>query len=750
MNERPTFSPFWSRVRALKCRLRPQVQVARRRYRGRAWHVAHDPATNQFFRMSPVAHEFVALLDGRRSVEDAWRIVLERRGDDAPTQQEVIQLLSQLYGSNLLSSDAGPEAEQLLGRGRKRLKQKVIQQAMGVMYFKIRLLNPDRLFTLIEPLFRPIVSRLGLAVWLAVVGFALLKLLPEWRALVSGVGQALSPSNWPWLAAVFVVTKLWHETGHGVICKSLGLREAGRRAPNESRDPQESGVGQVPEFGVMMLVLFPAPYVDASSAWALPGRWQRVAVGAGGMLFELFVAALAVFVWLETAPGLLVNQIAYNVIFTAGVSTILFNANPLMRFDGYYILSDLMEVPNLMGRSTQQLKHWFLTRVYRVEEARPPSGSRSETSILYVYGVLAMVYRVFLFFSIALFVMGKMFAIGLLLAVWTGAMWFITPIGKLVHWLATGPNIAEKRGRAIAATVAMFAVGLGALGLVPVPDRRRASGVIEAVDKSPLFVGEDGFVTGAPRLPGERVAAGDALLVLESPELEGRIALTRADLDGAVSRERQETARDPAAAEGARERVASLRERLSRLLDRRERLIVRAPHDGVFVGSDLSHTIGSFARRGEKIGEVVEDRAVRIAAVLTQREAAWHFDVGPERYTVSARLVRDPSVTYGGRGVTVVEAGQTELPHAALGFAGGGQIETDPDRPTRTKDAAFVMRIAEILPPGDEGAGRDHAHAFAPGLPGERVSLRFTLPARPVLVQFVDRMHKLVQGRVKL
>src|SRR5690348_8176806 len=123
MSERPTFSPFWHRVRAMKPRLRPHVQITRQYYRGQRWHVVHDPATNQFYRLSPIAHEFVCMLDGKREVEHVWDSTLARHGDDAPTQNEIIQLLSQLYNSNLLSVEASPETEQLLGRGRERTKK---------------------------------------------------------------------------------------------------------------------------------------------------------------------------------------------------------------------------------------------------------------------------------------------------------------------------------------------------------------------------------------------------------------------------------------------------------------------------------------------------------------------------------------------------------------------------------------------------------------------------------------------------
>ena len=145
--ERPTFSPFWHRVRTLKPRLRPHVQITRQHYRGRRWHVVHDPASNQFYRLSPVAHDFVCLLDGTREIEAAWKISLAKFGDASPTQNEIIELMGQLYNSNLIAIDTTPETEQLLQRGKDRTKKRIAQQAIGIMYFRLRLFNPDRLLT---------------------------------------------------------------------------------------------------------------------------------------------------------------------------------------------------------------------------------------------------------------------------------------------------------------------------------------------------------------------------------------------------------------------------------------------------------------------------------------------------------------------------------------------------------------------------------------------------------------------------
>lgn len=719
MAERATFSPHWHRVAGTKPRLRPHVQITRQRYRGRRWHVVHDPASNKFYRLSPVSHEIVGLLDGRRTVEDAWKIVIERHGDGAPTQPEVIQLVSNLYNSNLLAIEASPETEQLLRRQKDRLVKKVQGQAVGIMYFRVRLFNPDAIISAVEPVLRPLIGRVGLVLWAAFVLFTLSRLVAHSEALQSGFRDAIAPGNWGWLIVVYVVAKALHELGHGVVCKRFG--------------------GQVPEFGAMLLVLVPSPYVDASACWAFPSRWQRMAVGAGGMIFELFFAGVMAHIWLTTSPGNLMHQLAYNAMLTAGLSTVLFNANPLMRFDGYYILSDLLEIPNLAQRANQHLQFLMQRYVYRLEEATPPTSDRAEQWTLTIYGIAALVYRMFLFVTITLYIMGKMFAIGLILALWTAAAWFIMPLFKLVRWLSSGPKIGDHRARTIAITLGLVALGTILIGVVPAPDVRRGVGVVESVSRAGVFIGETGFVEEALVRPGDVVEAGQVLAVLSSPQLTSQIAMSRAQLAEYESIEREATAMSPSAVDVARERVAAARSALRFLEERAGRLTIRAPIAGTFVGPDPGDTIGQMASLGENLGEVVDTGNVRIAAAMTQLEAAWLFDEG-ERPRVAMRPLSRPSVVVRGEGIRAIDAGQAYLPHASLGFAGGGTIRTQSDDRSglRTETDQFIVYVDPA--PSDEWAG----------VPGERVHLRFRLTRKPLAVQWVDRLHKLIQGRVQL
>lgn len=704
----------------MRPRLRPHVQITRQHYRGRRWHVVHDPTSNQFYRLSPVAHEFVNLLDGTRTVEQVWQLSLETHGDGAPTQGEVVELLSQLYNSNLLAGDAPPETEQLLRRGRERRKRKAAQQALGIMYFRMRLFNPDWLLTHIEPVLRPLLNRWGLLLWALWVLAGLSVLIRHWSEFTSTFADTIAPGNWGWLIVVFIVTKAIHETGHGVICKRFG--------------------GLVPEFGVMLLVLFPAPYVDASACWAFPSKWKRMAVGAGGMIFELAVASAAAMVWASAADGSTIRQIAYNAIFVASISTILFNANPLMRFDGYYILSDLLEIPNLMQRSMKLIQHHFKRRLFGLKHDRPPTTVPSEAAIMLVYGVLALAYRVFLFITITLYVMGVVFGVGLILAIWTAAAWFCIPAGKFIHYLASSPQLHDHRARAILTSTALAGALVVLVGFVPMPNHRRAQGVVESLQQTGVFAANHGFVSHVHVRLGDRVRAGDPIISCESPDLQAQIDMFEAELEAAEARWRYAQHHEPVAAPVARDKVVTIRNTIDKLRDRRDRLVVRAPHDGIIVGDDPARLAGAFVQQGQPVCEIVDADRLRVQASLTSlvaRPIIERIRAG-EPLHVEVRRFSDADHSILAASATLIDAGSRRLPHPALGYAGGGSIPTEQDESgMAAREHLFPMHIT-----APEGVSL--------GFPGERVAVRFTLPPRPLLVQWGNRLYRMIQERIDI
>ncbi|MCX5660106.1 MAG: PqqD family peptide modification chaperone [Planctomycetota bacterium] len=717
--DRPTFSMSWSRVSRLTPTLRPQVQMHRQLYHGEPWHILNDPVTNNFFRLNPVAHHLVGLLDGRRSIDEVWRLTLERFGDAAPTQNEVIGLLGQLNESNLLRVDLPADAAPLLKRQQRRRIRQIGGQFLSILSLKFPLFNPDRFVTWLQPVFRPFLSRFGLVLWLLWVVGCFVYFIPNISGFLNNVDSVLDPNNWLWMMVIFLGIKSWHELGHAMVCKRFG--------------------GAVPEVGVMLLVLLPAPYVDATSSWNFPSKWHRLLVGAAGMMFELVIAGVAVVVWLNTEAHTLPKQLAYNTIFLASITTILFNANPLLRFDGYYMLSDLTEVPNLYERAGRQLR-WIAQRyLFGMTNVPPTSTIFFEQVFLVVYGIASQIYRVVVMFGISLFVATQIPTLGLIIGVWAVIAWAAIPAVKFIHWLIAGPSLHEHRFRAVTVSLLLFAAAVVGLGVIPAPDHRRADGVIESAQRADLAVDSDGFVTEVNVEAGQRVKIGEVLLVAENPTLLSRQKELQAQLEGLRLAQRQTLAKEPLAAQMNLPRIAAVEESLADVTARLKSLTVIAPQDGVIVGGFLQQLKGQYLKRGQVFAHIDDPADLRVTAMVDQAHATSPF-LGGIKDVELRTAGRIPQVIHG----TVLhqfDGGRTELPHRSLGYAAGGSIPTDPQdsKGMRTLRPQFELWIAV-------DQDRNHPQAV---FPGERVHVRLTLTdTRPLGLQWIHRLRQVIRERL--
>ncbi|HEY5553146.1 MAG TPA: site-2 protease family protein, partial [Opitutaceae bacterium] len=288
-----TFSESWFRIANQRISLRPHVEVRRQRFRGERWFVLEDPFNNQFFRVRPVAWAFLARLTPDRTVESVWQECFDERPDEAPGQEEVIRLLAQLYSANLLHSSLAPDTAKLFERYRKRKQRETRAYLKNIMFARIPLLDPDNFLKAINPISKILFSWFGAIIWLAVVIAALKVTVDRFPELKTQGQGILATGNLIWLYVSLVLIKTLHEFGHSMACRRFG--------------------GEVHTMGVMFLLFTPIPYMDATSSWAFRSRWKRALVGAAGMIVEMFVAAIATFVWANTGQGV-INSIAYNMM----------------------------------------------------------------------------------------------------------------------------------------------------------------------------------------------------------------------------------------------------------------------------------------------------------------------------------------------------------------------------------------------------------------------------------------------------
>ena len=712
-----TFSESWHRVAEVKASLRPTVKSRLQKFRGERWYVLHDPFNNQFFRLRPAAYNFVARLRPDRTVEEVWREVLEHDPDGAPGQEEVIRLLTQLHFANLLYYDTPADSEQFFERYRKRKQRELKSRLLTIMFMRIPLLDPDNFLRRLVPYVGFLFGKLGFLTWLLVLGLAGKVAIDNFDALTDQAQGVLAPDNLILLYLGMVFIKTLHEFGHALICRYYG--------------------GEVHTMGVMLLVFTPLPYMDATSSWAFRSRWQRALVGAGGMIVELFVAALATFVWANTGPGV-VNSLAYNMMFIASVSTLVFNANPLLKFDGYYILSDLLDLPNLYTRARKQWAYLFERYVFGVKEAESQAETRKEYFWLLVYGALSGIYRVIVFAGIIIFVADKYLLLGLLMVIILVISWVIVPPYKLIKYLASSPRLARTRSRAVGATVGMVALVVLLTAVVPFPNRFRAPGVVEAETYVQVVNDAPGWLTEVLVESGREVGAGTPLLRLSNPELDSEMKMVRAQWRQVLVMEQWANSEQVSDREPIRKRKAAIAARMAELERQRAALVVKAKQPGVWVAPRIGDHVGTWQLRGTRLGQIVDERRFRFTAVVPQDEASRLFAGSIEKAEV--RLFGQAGVNIGVSRYEIIPFESDQLPSAALSWLAGGEVATarDDDTGRRTTEPFFQIN-ADLVPNGE-----------ARLLHGRSGKLRLSLHDEPLLWQWERALRQLLQKRYQI
>ncbi|MEM9418495.1 MAG: hypothetical protein AAGA25_05485 [Planctomycetota bacterium] len=730
--DRPTFNESWYRVADMTPRLRSLVQTFRQHYRGRLWVVFRDPSNNQFFRVDESAYRFVAMLDGRRTVAQVWDACNEQLGDAAPTQGEAIQLLGQLYTSNLIHADLPADAAGMFDRYKKRMNRQVRGYVMNVLFARVPLFDPDRLLDRWSPLVGWLFGPVGIVLWLALVAYGGFSIAGQADELIEKGSDILNPANLPLLYISFGVLKLIHELGHGFSVKYFGKKE------------QVSS--EVHTIGLMLMVLTPVPYVDASSAWAFRSKWRRAFVGAAGMYVEIACAAIAAIVWANTGANTpTIHAIAYNVMFIASVSTLLFNANPLIRFDGYYILSDLAELPNLYQRSKDYLYYLVKKHVYAVQNPKNSSHSTGEAVWFVVFGLASAAYRVFLGFTIVLFVAGQLFFIGMVMAFLAVVTFLLVPWGKWIKYLASSPELTRTRGRAIYASLATVLLIAVLVGGVPVPDRGRASALVEPSTMERVYAGADGFIQNA--MPtGQTVLVGneeaEVLVGAENLELQSTYDQLLGEQRQLEARYRAAMSEDIAVAQALRGQLRAQEDQLQRIAEQLTDLKTRPTSSGTWVSFDSERLPGRFVQRGEPMGVVasLDDLVIRAAA---DQYLGPRLEVGDwVGRSVEIKNPNRPGETYRGKVLSIAESGGNELFSPALGYMAGGSMATDMADQTGTKatEAFFEVRIKP------EAAPKDAPVLMA----GQRVHVRFTFERRPLAEQGWLALRQMLMRRLSM
>jgi putative peptide zinc metalloprotease protein len=654
--EQSLYSQSWYRVAGLKPRLRGHIQVHRQFFRDREWFVLQDRSTGRFHRISPEAYYLVGLMDGGRTMTEIWDAACVQLGEAVPTQEEVIALLSQIHRFDGLQSDLPPDIADLSERRGSEKRSKLLGYIASPTSFKIPLFDPDRFLDATIGFVRPLMGWAGFLAWVAVVGYGLLLAGIHWRELTSNVtDRMLSVENLVVLSLVFPLVKLLHETGHAYAVKRGG--------------------GEVHEMGIMLLVFVPNPYVDATASYAFRSRYARMFVGAAGIMVELFLAGLAAIVWTSVEPGAL-RSVAFNTMVIGGVSTLLMNGNPLIRYDAYYILSDFLEIPNLGARSSEYLGYLFKRRILGIREAVSTAAGPGEAAILAIYGIASFAYRLSIMAAITLAIAGRFFVVGILLAAWTVVGFVGIPLWRALRTMSSDSLMRRYRVRTVAAVAVAASLAFYVVGMVRIPSFTVVEGVTWVPEESQINATADGIVTEVIAASDSDVRKGDPLIRFESPKLDKEVRVLEGAVKEAEARYQVSLVSDRAAMNNLRDDLAKARLELTRARERLGGLLARSPAEGRLLLISPKDLPGRFVHKGDGLGYVVDFPKAVLRIVVDQD------DVERIRHAstkVEARLAGNMERVLPATVVREVPAASNDLPSAALGVGGGGSIAVSPD-----------------------------------------------------------------------
>ncbi|HTD89936.1 MAG TPA: biotin/lipoyl-binding protein [Burkholderiales bacterium] len=645
-------SAHWWRIANLRPSLLAQVSIHRQELRGERWYLLSNDAAGVHHRVNDTAYQFIGRCDGRYTVQEVWNALVKLHGTAVLTQHEVIQIIVQLEQRELLQCEHSDDTDALFRVRGPRARRR--RYSLNPFAFRLALGDPTSWLVRLDPLAQRLFHPAVMWVWLVLIAIAALTAGANWKALLVYGQQHLTSPRYLALAWVlFPIIKALHELGHALAVRRWG--------------------GAVHEFGMGLFLLVPAPYVDASAASGFTSRSQRVVVGAAGIMVELTLAAVALALWLSTQPGM-VHDMAFATMFIGAVSTLLFNGNPLLRYDGYYVLCDVFDLPNLATRSGSYWGH-LLRRFLLRTRSQAPAMAAGERKWLLAYAPLSFAYRVLLWVSLVLYAGSYWLVLGLLAAAYMVFAILLQPLMAWVRYtfILAGEGPERTRLRTALAIVAVVA-GLF-LFVAPVPLSTVAPAVVWLPEQAQVRPEVDGFVRSLPVRDGDMVAVGQLLAVLENPDLHADRDKIASRLQALQADRFQLLLRDPTGAQNLVKEIEHTDAELKRAEERVAQLEMRAGVAGTLSLPRYADLPGMFVRRGAPIGYVLQGAEMRVRVGVDQDRA---YLVRHHTRAVEVRLADAMNTRVVARLGPDVPAATRQLPSAALGERGGGPFAVDP------------------------------------------------------------------------
>ncbi len=608
----------------------------------------HDPLRNRYFELGMLDVAILSHWEGGLTPAALCAQVADEGGEAAEIA-DVLQLRELLMRYQLVDASGGPGFATLHEMWRRNRQHWLTWLLHHYLFFRLPLVRPDAWLVRLLPMARMLASLPVRIVLLAVLLVTPVMLAREWTAYTQSFAVLLTFDGLVAAGVAAFFAKILHEFGHAFVARHHGVR--------------------VPVMGVAFLVMWPMLYTDTSDSWKLQDHKSRFRIAAAGIATETAIALVALFLWTLTPPGALRSALFF-LSTTSLLITLSINASPFMRFDGYFLLSDAMDFPNLHERSGAMARWWMRRTFWGLQADVPEPHSRRLRRFLITFALVTWAYRFVVFLGIALLVYFAFFKLlGIVLMVIELA-WFIgKPVWSEVQDLWRIRDRLRPRWLRLGA---LLAVVLGTMTFLAWAGESRSAGLLMAADETRLYAPVPARIAQVPVRAGQQVKAGETLLVLDAPDLAYRARSSEVQ----ILRINGELARIPAS-ERQRERGMVLQQELAEALSQQQAtreelalLTVRATHAGRVVDVPADLAPGRWVHPRQLLGRVVNSEKAQVRAWVSETQVK-RLRVGSE---VSFRPQLPELLQIDGRVVRVDTRGSRLLPHPLLGAHNGGDL----------------------------------------------------------------------------
>jgi putative peptide zinc metalloprotease protein len=673
------FSENWFRVSKLKVSLQESVKVYSQLFKGEVWYLLEDTHNNKYYRLEENSYKFIKNLDHHKTIEENWNEYINLHPTIAPTQEEVIHILIQLHENNILFYKNRGQNHYIYKKSKDKKRKEFQQKLQSFLFLKIPLFNPNSILEKLKPFSNIFFSTYSFIVWLLVIMYGGYLAISNHNDLFSQSEGLLAPSNLFLLYGSIFILKLFHELAHGIANQKYG--------------------GDTYTFGVMLIVFTPLPYVDASSSWAFKNKWHRILVSIAGMYMELFLAGISAIVWANSGEGV-VHSIAFNMMIAGSVSSILFNANPLLKFDSYFILSDYWEIPNLYQRSHSYTLSLMKKLFFGVDDIEP-NRDKKESIQLFSYGVLSYLYKLVLTISIIIFVADKWFFVGVVIFVISLYMMVLKPIYNFLVFVQHSQQLYKNRDRAKVVTAIFVAIFVYIFFVHKSDDYVKANGVVNLKTQEQVFIKTEGILEEIYVHTAQYVKKGDKLFRLSNKELEFNIQQTKYQLKENLNKKLKAVNESIAYIEPITEKIDFLRQKLKHLEQKKSELVIKAQNDGVVVVDiKVKGYLGNHIKLNTKVAQILNHNSYEFIAVIVQESAIRLFeqDLSDSKLKVNGDIPTTLNLT----NTTIIPHEKDTLPSLALSWNGGGDIETIESGDGTIKSAESFFELRADIQKGDK------------------------------------------------